>query len=152
MNLIIILSNEGLIIMKQYSKELNNNKLINIFILIFKSLIISILFTSASIVTGLYETKVLVVSSIMFGIISYILLNSTNKFDINFKFILTILISIIFICLMFHFKLYLKIYIFIYKENPYKRRAIVILLSLAINTIIFIITPVIISIRKLFKK
>ena len=138
--------------MKQYSKELNNNKLINIFILIFKSLIISILFTSASIVTGLYETKVLVVSSIMFGIISYILLNSTNKFDINFKFILTILISIIFICLMFHFKLYLKIYIFIYKENPYKRRAIVILLSLAINTIIFIITPVIISIRKLFKK
>ena len=138
--------------MIQYGRELNKNKLINIFISILKSFIISILFISASIVTGLYETKVLILYSIIFIIISYILLNSTNNFNIFFKFILTMLISIIFIYLMVHFKLYLKIYIFIHKENPYKRRAIVILLSFAINTIIFITTPVIISIRKLFKK
>ena len=111
----------------------------------------SILFTIFAIITSIYLFKLILICGIVYGIISYLCINSVKSFNVFVKFIITSFTNIICVFLASCFALFEKIFYCIFKEIPNAGTEFVYLPSLVMYSIILIIVFILTSTHVLCK-
>ena len=128
--------------MKQLNKKIiGNNKLKSIIF----SIIISILYVSASIIAELWEDKT-IICCIFFGIITIFFIYSSNFVNIITRFIITIFTNIISIFLVSYLGVFGKIFFNVYKDRPSAGTGLWLLMHYETNFAVFILVFIILVI------
>lgn len=99
----------------------------------------SIVFTIFAIITAIYTFKPILICGIIYGIISYLCINSVKAFNIFIKFILALFTNMICVFLASCFALFEKIFYCIFKEKANVGTEFGYLPSLVMYSIILII-------------